>query len=159
MKVRGMKERFIVGLAWEGTFEQAASGAIHKVIEATKERMNEIEGKVNESELIGISIHDRRGGFVHYVGWEVVRGTEIPSGMTNCVLPEGTYLISRHNQSEEIGKTYTKIKQVIKDKSLTALKPQDVDSYDELPIKVELHSLDTFLKGELEFEIHIPVIK
>jgi len=159
MKIRGMKERFIVGLVWEGSFEEAEKGEIHQVIEDAKNRMNDIEEKVNESELIGVSIHDRRGGFIHYVGWEVVKGTEIPAGMTSCVLPEATYLISRHKQSDEIGTTYTKIKQVIKEKNLTPLKPEEVDSYDELPIKVELHSLETVLKGEIEYEIHIPVIK
>lgn len=159
MKIRGMKERFIIGLAWEGTYEEAENGGIHKTIEAVKNRMNEINEKVNESELIGVSIHDRRDGFIYYVGWEVAKGTKIPSGMADCVLPEGQYFIYRHKQGENIETSYTKMKQAIQEKSLTPLKPEGVDSVDELPIKVELHSLDMVLKGELEFEIHIPVVK
>lgn len=154
-----MKERYIVGLVWEGTYEEAQKGEVHQAIEAVKNRMSEINEKVNESELIGVSIHDRRDGFIHYVGWEVAKGTQIPSGMTDCVLPEGQYFIYRHKQGENIEATYTKIKQTIKEKLLTPLKPEEVDSYDDLPIKVELHSLDKVLTGELEFEIHIPVVK
>ncbi|WP_280771391.1 GyrI-like domain-containing protein [Salipaludibacillus daqingensis] len=159
MKVRGMKERIVVGLVWEGTYQEASRGDIHQIIEAAKTRMDEIKYKTNESELIGISIHDRRGGFIHYVGWEVDSCEEIPHGMTSNVLPEGMYLISRHKQEKKMETTYEEIKQAIQDKKLTPLKPEEVDAYDPLPIKVELHSLETVLKGEKEFEIHIPVIK
>ncbi|WP_416151925.1 GyrI-like domain-containing protein [Salipaludibacillus sp. HK11] len=157
--MRGMKERLIVGLAWEGTIAEAEKGDIHRVIEDVKNRSEEIDGKINESELVCVSIHDRPNGFTHHVGWEVETGIKVPTGMVSCVLPEGTYFTLMHQKEENIAKTYTNLKQEIQNKGLTPLKPEQVDSFDELPIKIELHSVEKILKEEPEFQIHIPVIK
>ncbi|SES41456.1 GyrI-like domain-containing protein [Salipaludibacillus aurantiacus] len=159
MKIRGMKERLIVGLKWEGTFEKAFRGDIRKVIKEVSRRKDEIENKVNDHEFAGVSIHDRRGGFTHYAGWEVKEGTPVPSGFEMCHLPEADYLIFRHKKSKNIGDSYTEVLQNIHERGLTALKPEEVDSYDELPIKIELYPADRVLDEEMEFEIHIPVIK
>ncbi|PYZ92027.1 hypothetical protein CR194_17690 [Salipaludibacillus keqinensis] len=159
MKVRGMKERLIVGVQWEGTFEEAGKGKLREMIEEVKSRMTEIKGKINETEFIGVSFHDRRGGFTQYAGWEVEQGEEVPAGMARCVLPEGKYAIYKHDKNNQIKDTYTELVQIIEDKGLTPLKPEEVDLYDDLPIKIELYSLDKLLDEELECEIHIPVIK
>lgn len=52
------KESFIaIGFKWEGTFAEAAKGGIRKIQAELKERLDEIEGKVEEDVLLGLSYH------------------------------------------------------------------------------------------------------
>ncbi|UTR13308.1 GyrI-like domain-containing protein [Salipaludibacillus sp. LMS25] len=159
MKIRGMRERMIIGLEWSGTFEEAAEGKIHAVIDEVKQRMEEINGKVNPHEFIGVSTHDRRDGFTYIGGWEVDNGTDIPHGMTYRIVPEGDYLIYKHRKDKKISETYKEIKEELQQRGLTPLKPEDIDAFDDIPLKIELHNAEKILVDEPVFEIHIPVAR
>lgn len=159
MKIRGMKEREITGLVWSGTNEQAANGDILNVIKEVKDIADDIDYKINPHELIGVSIHNRRDGFTHYIGWETETGYKTPQGMSKFILPEADYLIYRHMQTDDITETYTKIIHEIERRGLTPLKLEDTESFDDLPIKIELHHAGKILEGEPEFEVHVPVRK
>lgn len=57
----------LCGMFWEGTYEQAAAGALHPLIEAAKAWLHS-EAGLFASAIIGISWNDRPGGFRYFVG-------------------------------------------------------------------------------------------
>lgn len=99
-----------IGLSWEGTFQQAANGEIREIIRTLLSRVEEIEGKVNPQQLLGLSNYKdpTSNRFTHYSVVEVEDGTEPPAGMIKVEIPTLRYVKTFHLKDTDIQSDYTK---------------------------------------------------
>lgn len=99
---------YFIGLKWTGTYEAAAHGEIHPVIQASKERLRELELANDESNLIGLSYHDRPDGFTYYIGTEAIKTQPIPADMHGIIVPSHHYAVIEH-EGQHAWKSYEKL--------------------------------------------------
>lgn len=143
-----------VGLRWQGTFREAQ--LLGDVINTMKIRVDELPKAVKPDVLLGLSYHLVPDGFVHYSVFEVESDQAIPDGMVEIVVPEMTYLFTRH-QGGSIDKTYDEIAQWLTENGYSPIKEPGVTYYDpRLPIKHERYSLLSD-SSDPHFDILIPV--
>jgi predicted transcriptional regulator YdeE len=145
-----------VGLKWEGTYFELPS--LKQVIHEMSTRVTELKGVKHQDIQLGLSYHWRHDGFVHYSVYEVEEDQVIPAGMTEIKVPAMSYLKVHHPKGKNIGDTYTEIYQWFKDSDYTPYRENDVDYYDELPIKHERYPRDRDINNP-HFEIFIPLIE
>lgn len=143
-----------VGYRWRGTFEEAATGAIHPIIQKMKKSMTDIKNIVDSNQLYGVNYHDIPNGFTHYSAVEVTEISQIPEYMHSFTIPEGVYASFRHSGSD-IMNSYQLIEAAIIKHGYRASKDPGMGDFDSLPIKIEIYTIDK----ESEFEIMIPVSK
>lgn len=74
------------GLVWEGTYAEAAAGAIHPLIEDMKAVAAD-EGDPWSRMIIGISWNDRADGFRYFVGIETAEDVAPTAGYRLLSLP------------------------------------------------------------------------
>lgn len=82
-------EHRLVGRIWEGTFEAAAAGALHPLIEAMKELSARHE-RFWRSPIVGLSWNDRTDGFRYFCGF-ALDAPELPEGCVALDVPERDY--------------------------------------------------------------------
>lgn len=87
--------RRLAGLAWEGTYAEAAAGAIRRLME-------ELESKLGErpETLWGVSWEDRPDGFRHFVG---IESEEVVPGLESLDLPALSSLSADHAGGDATG--------------------------------------------------------
>lgn len=99
---------YFIGMKWSGTYEAAAHGDILFTIQHSQGRLKEL-GLVNaESDLIGLSYHDRIDGFTYYIGTEARNAPSIPSDMHGIIVPSHEYAITEH-EGQHAWKSYEKL--------------------------------------------------
>lgn len=106
------KESFIaIGFKWDGTFAEAAKGGIRKIQAELKERLDEIEDKVEADVLLGLSYHatEASNGFTHYACVEVTGSSPIPHGMVSVTVPSSRYAVVEHQAGGNIEESYNEI--------------------------------------------------
>lgn len=86
------------GLTWEGTYAEAAAGAIHPLIEEMKSRIAG-EGDVWNSAIIGISWNDRADGFRYFVG-TATKDDVLPPGLHFLSLPAMRFASAWHGPDD-----------------------------------------------------------
>ncbi|WP_257350647.1 GyrI-like domain-containing protein [Pseudalkalibacillus decolorationis] len=145
-----------IGLKWDGLYTDVSS--LKELIHTMSDRVGELEHVVNPEVQLGLSYHLRPEGFVHYSVYEVRDEQQLPEGMVEINVPEMTYLKTHHNKGENIGETYFKIHQWVKENDYEPYKETGIDYYDDLPIKHERYPHDRDLKDP-HFDILIPVVK
>lgn len=145
-----------IGLRWEGPYSEVSN--LKEVIAEMSERVGELAYAVDPAVQLGLSYHLRPDGFVHYSVFRVREQQQVPVGMVDIHVPELTYLKVLHEKGQDIGQTYTKIKEWFKKNQLFPFKESHVEYYDDLPIKHEWYPVDRDL-NDPHFEILIPVRK
>jgi predicted transcriptional regulator YdeE len=148
-----------VGLTWQGTYEDLGKGGIKTIITVMKERLNEIDNRVNPDILLGLSYHNIPGGFTHYSMVEVSEIGQSPVGMATITVPAMTYVRCEHKKGRDIGQTYMDIASWINSSGHQIYEDTSVTYYDPMPIKHEEYPIDSVLDEEPEFFIMIPIVK
>ncbi|WP_010269140.1 GyrI-like domain-containing protein [Paenibacillus senegalensis] len=142
-----------VGLRWEGTYKEVHT--IRDVIHTMKSRVEELPQAVKPDAQLGLSYHLIPEGFVHYSVFEVGPEQTVPDDMVEIVVPEMTYLFTRH-EGGNIGETYNQVALWLEQNGYTPAKEPGVTYYDPLPIKHERYSLLSDSQDP-HFDILIPV--
>ncbi|GAA0595170.1 hypothetical protein GCM10009001_09120 [Virgibacillus siamensis] len=146
-----------VGLKWDGSYVEVSS--LGKLVENMRIRVGELEHVVNPDIQLGLSYHLRPDGFVHYSVFEVSYDQPIPADMVEIHVPEMTCMLTHHEKGQDIGETYKKVAQWVKEESdFTPFMESDVTYYDALPIKHEHYPVDRDM-NDPHFDILIPVVK
>ncbi|MGD8191679.1 GyrI-like domain-containing protein [Brevibacillus ginsengisoli] len=104
----------IVGIKWQGTYEQAGNGEIRQAMSQFRERMSEIPETVQPRYILGISVHDIPNGFTYYIGSEVKQAAQLPEGMISFIVPSQLYATLNHPTGEEVYQSYETIDHWIK---------------------------------------------
>ncbi|MGD7046053.1 GyrI-like domain-containing protein [Jeotgalibacillus proteolyticus] len=99
---------YFIGLKWTGTYEAAAHGSIQPVIQASKDRLQELQLTNEHSNLIGLSYHDRIDGFTYYIGTEAIKSQPIPPDMHKIIIPSHDYAITEH-KGQHAWKSYEQL--------------------------------------------------
>jgi predicted transcriptional regulator YdeE len=89
----------LVGRFWEGSNAQAASGAIHPLIEGMKQVSASRSG-LWRSPIVGLSWNDRPDGFRYFVGIAVEEGEAPGTGLEILDMPEMTLASSWHGAED-----------------------------------------------------------
>lgn len=145
------KEAFeIVGVKWQGTYEQAGTGEIRHMMSQFRERVNEIPNAVDTGHLLGISVHDFSGGFTYYIGLAVKQVTQVPEGMTSLTVPAQLYATLIHPTGEEVFQSYQAVETWIQQQGYQAV------TYPITHLEVYPASYQP-LTDQPEFTIHIPI--
>ncbi|WP_223701788.1 GyrI-like domain-containing protein [Sutcliffiella deserti] len=145
-----------IGMKWEGPYSEIKE--LKEVINTMSTRAGELEHAVEPEVQLGMSYHLRPDGFIHYSVFEVELKQEIPDEMEEIIVPEMQYLKVQHEKGKDFGHTYSKIYQWFKESDYIPYTEQNVEYYDDLPIKHERYPIDRDL-NDPHFEILIPVIK
>lgn len=146
-----------VGLKWEGKFTEVPT--LKDVINNMKDRVGELEKKVNPNTQLGLSYHVVENGFAHYSAFEVSADQDIPEGMVEINVPEWTYVKTSHNKGEDIAQTYTNLHNWLFNSDYTALREEGIEYFDPyMPIKHEHYPIDQD-PNDPHFDIYIPVVK
>ena len=87
----------LVGLMWEGTFDEARSGALHRLMERIKQ-FSDAQAGLWKSPIVGISWNDRPDGFRHFVG--ISSEDPVPDGMAALDLPDMRLAGSWHGEGD-----------------------------------------------------------
>jgi predicted transcriptional regulator YdeE len=145
-----------IGMKWDGNWQEIDQ--LKAIIQTMSERVVELEGARHPEEQLGLSYHTRPDGFIHYSCYEVTNSQIIPSGMVEIVIPELTYLVTKHQKGEDIGQTYHHILNWFENSQYKPYKAANKTYYDSLPIKHEKYPVDRDLTDP-HFDILIPIIK
>ncbi|WP_313799806.1 GyrI-like domain-containing protein [Cytobacillus sp.] len=145
-----------IGLKWNGSYSEVEQ--LKEIIKEMSKRVHELDDAISPEYQLGLSYHLRPDGFTHYSVYEVSDKQVIPNGMIEIFVPELTYLKTQHKKGENIGETYMKILQWMKESEYDIYKEKDIDYFDELPIKHETYTSDRDLMDP-HFVIHIPILK
>ncbi|QQK80086.1 GyrI-like domain-containing protein [Salicibibacter cibi] len=130
---------------------------IKEGIQHSIKRVEEFDYAVNPDVRLGLSYHLRPDGFVYYSAYEVQDEQALLEGMAEVNVPEMTYLVTKH-KGGSIENTYGKIIDWLKASEYVPFTEQDVEYYDELPIKHEKHPSDSDT-SDPHFEIFIPIVR
>jgi predicted transcriptional regulator YdeE len=146
-----------IGLKWDGAYTEIPN--LKKIIYTMQERVSELELAVNPEMQLGLSYHLRPDGFVHYSVYEVNAEQEIPEGMEEILVPQMHYFKIHHQKGSDIGHTYIKIHQWMKEnREYKPYVESGPEYFDDLPIKHERYPHDRDL-NDPHFYILIPVKK
>jgi predicted transcriptional regulator YdeE len=144
-----------IGLKWDGSYTEIPD--LKEIIHNMQDRVKELEHAVTPDLQLGLSYHLRPDGFVHYSVYEVSSEQEIPEGMEEVLVPRMRYFRTHHPKGRDIGLTYMKIQQWMKENSkYRPYVESETQYFDDLPIKHELYPRDRDL-SDPHFEILIPV--
>lgn len=91
-------EHRLVGRYWEGSFEAAAAGALHPLIEEMK-RLSARYERFWRSPIVGLSWNDRPERFRYFCGF-ALEGTALPEGCEALEVPEGDYADAWHGPGD-----------------------------------------------------------
>ncbi|WP_102029256.1 GyrI-like domain-containing protein [Salirhabdus sp. Marseille-P4669] len=141
-----------IGLAWEGTFEQAGAGEIREIMKTLQNTLHDIKQVVHPDVHLGISNHENPSSnrFKHYSVVEVEGNSEAPEGMVKIQIPTLRYVKTHHKRGDNIQETYTKIYNWIKENGYE-LDTTFLTHYEAYPMNESAYSHDP------EFTIMIPV--
>ncbi|TSB47373.1 GyrI-like domain-containing protein [Alkalicoccobacillus porphyridii] len=156
VKVR--KDILAVGYKWSGTFDEAIRGDIHHTITTLKKFSDFIPQLANPNQALGISIHDRPDGFTYYAAMEVLDFGPLLEGMQPIRLPANSYAEFIHKKEDDLSTAYDQVAEFFRENQ--TYKPYldpEIETYDPLPIKVEIHPYDDVLSERPGFNILIPV--
>ena len=145
-----------IGLKWDGPYTEI--NTLKKLINRMSSRVGELDHAVNPKVLLGLSYHLRPDGFVHYSVYEVSEEQQLPDGMVEINVPEMTYIMTHHKKDQDIGQTYEKIFQWLKNSYYDPYIEPNVEYYDDLPIKHERYPNDRDVNNP-HFDILIPIFK
>lgn len=145
-----------IGLKWGGSYTEI--NTLKKLINSMSSRVGELDHVVNPETQLGLSYHLRPDGFVHYSVYEVTQEQQLPDGMVEINVPKMTYLLTHHKKGQDIGQTYNKILQWLKESNYTPYVEPGVKYYDDLPIKHERYPNDRVFNNP-HFDILIPIFK
>ena len=88
------KEGFkALGFKWQGTFEEASEGGIHKLFPQLREVAGGIDNKVEPGIVKGLSYHNLNNGLTYYLCHEVSEIEEIEYGLEIIEVPSYTYAV------------------------------------------------------------------
>ena len=87
------------GLAWEGTDEAAAGGAVRAVIAEVK-AWSDGRASLWKSPIAMLSWNDRPGGFRCFVGIAPEEGEALPEGFSAIDLPEMRFVAAWHGPDD-----------------------------------------------------------
>ncbi|CAH0234227.1 hypothetical protein SRABI96_02756 [Peribacillus sp. Bi96] len=146
-----------VGYKWQGTFEEAGKGGIHALHVQMKENARFVQPIIDPDVLLGINHHNIPGGFTHYIAVEVSAGHPVLDCMESLNITERWYARHTHERGEDITSTYEMISDRIRECGYRPLKEENMEVYDQLPIKLELYKIDLIGSEDPEFEILIPI--
>ncbi|MGM0877803.1 MAG: GyrI-like domain-containing protein [Bacillota bacterium] len=144
-----------IGL-WDGPYTEIST--LKNLINSMSSRVGELDQAVNPNVQLGLSYHLMPDGFVHYSVYEVSEEHLLPDGMVEINVPKMTYLMTYHKKGQDIGQTYGKIFQWLKNSDYDPYIEPDVQYYDDLPIKHERYPNDRDFNNP-HFDILIPIIK
>nr|WP_302328431.1 GyrI-like domain-containing protein [Salirhabdus salicampi] len=146
-----------VGLKWDGPWTEIKY--LKETIQEASRRVIELKHAVNPSEQLGLSYHLRPDGFTHYSVYEVSHKQQVPPRMEEIIVPEMTYLVTKHEKGNRIEETYEKIKNWIMESEYEPFKEGDATYYNDfLPIKHEKYPADLD-RNDPHFDIFIPIVK
>lgn len=143
-----------IGMKWEGAYSEVPD--LKNVIHSMSRRVKELEGITQPVVQLGLSYHVRPDGFLHYSVYEVDSEQEVPEEMVEINIPAMTYFKTHHKKGEEIGRTYHRIYQWLKESQYKPYRDPNVAYFDDLPIKHERYPHDRDLKDP-HFDILIPI--
>ncbi|MCA1053759.1 GyrI-like domain-containing protein [Rossellomorea aquimaris] len=144
-----------IGMKWEGSYSEVS--VLKEMIQCMCERSRGLEYKLQPQTQLGLSYHLRQDGFVHYSVFEVSGEEIVPEDMVEINIPSMSYLKVHHPKGEDIGATYSKIYQWMKENEMyTTDVEEGITYFDDLPIKHERYPLDRDLKAP-HFDILIPI--
>lgn len=146
-----------IGFHWSGTYQEAANGEIRTVISELLKRKDEIIGKIDETIIIGLSIHDRPDGFTHFCFFETKNINHIPNEMVSVQRPASKYVQFQHNKEDSIARAYEKVVAYVKNNNIQVVELESVPKYDLLPIKQEIYNVSEVLADTPSYLIEIPV--
>jgi predicted transcriptional regulator YdeE len=89
----------LCGRYWEGSYGEAARGAIHSVIRDVQAFAAQREGGWR-SPIVGLSWNDRPDGFRYFVGIALDERGSPPRGFSSLALPEMTLASSWHGAGD-----------------------------------------------------------
>lgn len=106
----------LVGLTWQGTFEQAGAGEIRQVMQKVRERQEQILNRIDPSTILGITQSMTQTSFTYTVGFEVEHVDQIPlpEGMSHITVPAQLYAKAIHPTAEEVFQSYQRVFEWIK---------------------------------------------
>ncbi len=145
-----------MGIKWNGAYTEINS--LKEFITTMSSRVGELEYAINPKVQLGLSYHLRPDGFVHYSVYEVSEEQQLPEGMVEINVPKRTYLMIHHEKDQDIGQTYDKIFQWLKESDYEPFRESNVEYYDRLPIKHERYPNDRDVNNP-HFDILIPISK
>ncbi|MGV6936674.1 GyrI-like domain-containing protein [Paenibacillus sp. CMM36] len=154
-EIKNLPAYRVVGLKCDVAFTEIET--IKDVIQNSIRRVDEFEYAVNTDVRLGLSYHLRPDGFVYYSAYEVQGEQPLIEGMVEVNVPEMTYLVTKH-KGGSIEETYEKILEWLNGSEYVPFKEQDVEYYDELPIKHEKYANNSD-SSDPHFEILIPIAK
>lgn len=82
----------LMGLSWEGTYAQAAAGAIGVVMRDLRRLL----ALAPDARILGVSWSDRSDGFRHFCGVEVSAGDAVSEGLDQIEIPARPCLTVAH---------------------------------------------------------------
>ncbi|WP_252503862.1 GyrI-like domain-containing protein [Sporosarcina sp. Marseille-Q4943] len=145
-----------IGLMWDGPYTEVST--LKKLISSMSGRVGELDYAINPKVQLGLSYHLRPDGFVHYSVYEVSGEQQLLEGMVEINVPEMTYLMVHHKKDQNIGQTYDKVYQWLKESEYEPFMEPNVEYYDALPIKHERYPHDRDFNNP-HFDILIPISK
>jgi hypothetical protein len=89
----------LCGLYWEGSYGDAARGAIHTVIAEVQAFAARLQGGWR-SPIVGLSWNDRPDGFRYFVGVAADDAATVPEGFALLALPEMTLASAWHGAGD-----------------------------------------------------------
>lgn len=103
------KDAFLaVGVKWEGTYKEAATGVISGVADEFERRSHEVPHRVNPNEILGVA-YNRKDDFTYYLCVEVSQVASVPEGMTAISVPAHTYATLRKTPAISVHEAYNRI--------------------------------------------------
>lgn len=102
------KDKFhVVGVKWQGTFQDADQGEIRKLMMAFKERIQDIPNVADADTIFGVTEDVTNEGFTYYVTVET-KGIpdSVPQDMTHLTIGKHTYAVCQHRKGMNIEQTY-----------------------------------------------------
>ncbi|EUJ25118.1 transcription activator [Listeria grandensis FSL F6-0971] len=149
-----------VAFVWQGTFEEAFHGEVHKTIKKMQTWAKEQESLKQDNALLGLSVHNLEDGFSYYsavkANW---KPENVPADMEWIEVPAHTYFVCDHIAGTDINETYKEVAERIKARDYRPYITVEYPVFDELPFKIEVYDKIDAPRTEQGFHIMIPVVK
>lgn len=140
----------LVGRYWEGSFEEAAAGALRQVIEEMKPLSARHE-RFWRSPIVGLSWNDRPDGLRYFCGF-ALDAPELPAGCEALEVPERGYADIWHGPGDgDVVENYRAMMEWMADSGLR----HDTSSFHQR----EEYAPDVDLSGSPSLRLMLPVVR
>lgn len=126
----------LAGLAWQGTFAEAADGVLRPLIARVRDAQDAL-GRAWNGPLVGLSRNDRPDGFSYFIGFGAKPDETVPDGFLRREVAGGSFASSWHGpQSGDVVAHFGRMIEWIGQQGLRR-EPRDCDQREEYPPHVD----------------------